>query len=61
MWNSIHPDVRCVPDAEPRPAYCPHDFTKVQLIPADKAYCIAGEVDRADKLYLAIELAQPDT
>jgi hypothetical protein len=36
-----------------------YDFTKTQLIP--QAYCIAGKVNSADKLYLVIESARPDT
>jgi len=29
-----------------------YDFTKAQLIAPDRAYCIAGKVNSADKLYL---------
>ncbi len=29
-----------------------HDFTKAQLIQPGVAYCVAGKVNSADKLYL---------
>jgi hypothetical protein len=38
-----------------------YDFTKAQLISPDQAYCIAGKVNSADKLYLVIESVRPDT
>ena len=37
-----------------------YDFTKAQLISPNKAYCIAGKVNSADKLYLVIESVRPD-
>ena len=38
-----------------------HDFTKAQLIRPGVAYCVAGKVNSADKLYLVIESVRPDT
>ena len=38
-----------------------YDFCKTQLIASDKAYCIAGKVNSADRLYLVIESLRPDT
>ena len=37
------------------------DFTKAQLIRPGVAYCVAGKVNSADKLYLVIESVRPDT
>jgi hypothetical protein len=34
---------------------------KTQLIPPDQAYCIAGKVNSADRLYPVIESVRPDT
>ena len=38
-----------------------YDFTKTQLVPPDQAYCIAGKVNSAAKLYLVIDSVRPDT
>ena len=38
-----------------------YDFSKAQLIRPNVAYCVAGKVNSAVKLYLAIESVQPDT
>ena len=38
-----------------------YDFSKAQLIRPNVAYCIAGKVNSADKLYLVIESVRPDT
>ena len=38
-----------------------YDFSKAQLIRPDVAYCVAGKVNSADKLYLVIESVRPDT
>jgi len=48
-------------DRDTQRVYRLYDFTKTQLIPPDKAYCIAGKVNSADKLYLVIESVRPDT
>jgi hypothetical protein len=47
-------------DRDTQRVYRLYDFTKTQLIPPDQAYCIAGKVNSADKLYLVIESARPD-
>jgi hypothetical protein len=38
-----------------------YDFSKAQLIRPKVAYCVAGKVNSADKLYLVIESVRPDT
>jgi len=48
-------------DRDTQRVYRLYDFTKAQLIPPDQAYCIAGKVNSADKLYLVIESVRPDT
>jgi hypothetical protein len=37
------------------------NLTSAQLIRPDVAYCVAGKVNSADKLYLVIESVRPDT
>lgn len=48
-------------DRDTQRVYRLYDFTKAQLISPDKAYCIAGKVNSADRLYLVIESVRPDT
>jgi len=48
-------------DRDTQRVYRLHDFTKAQLISPDQAYCIAGKVNSADRLYLVIESVRPDT
>jgi hypothetical protein len=48
-------------DRDTQRVYRLYDFTKAQLIPPDMAYCIAGKVNSADRLYLVIESVRPDT
>jgi len=48
-------------DRDTQRVYRLYDFTKAQLILPDKAYCVAGKVNSADKLYLVIESVRPDT
>ena len=48
-------------DRDTQRIYRLYDFTKAQLIPPDQAYCIAGKVNSADRLYLVIESVRPDT
>ena len=48
-------------DLDTQRVYRLHDFTKAQLIRPGVAYCIAGKVNSADKLYLVIESVRPDT
>jgi hypothetical protein len=38
-----------------------YDFSKALLIRPNVAYCVAGKVNSADKLYLVIDSARPDT
>jgi hypothetical protein len=55
---------RCVvfvmKDDSTRRVYRLYDFTKAQLIRPGVAYCVAGKVNSADKLYLVIESVRPD-
>src|ERR1035437_6140174 len=48
-------------DLDTKRVYRLHDFTKAQLIQPDVAYCVAGKVNSADKLYLVIESVRPHT
>jgi hypothetical protein len=48
-------------DLDTQRVYRLHDFSKALLIRPDVAYCIAGKVNSADKLYLVIESVRPDT
>ena len=48
-------------DRDTQRVYRLYDFTKAQLIPPDMAYCIAGKVNSAGRLYLVIESVRPDT
>ena len=48
-------------DLDTQRVYRLHAFTKALLIRPDVAYCIAGKVNSADKLYLVIESVRPDT
>ena len=48
-------------DLDTQRVYRLHDFTKAQLIRPNVAYCVAGKVNSADKLYLVIESVRPDT
>ena len=47
-------------DRDTQRVYRLYDFTKAQLISPNQAYCIAGRVNSADKLYLVIESVKPD-
>jgi hypothetical protein len=47
-------------DLDTQRVYRLHDFTKAQLIRPGVAYCIAGKVNSANKLYLVIESVRPD-
>jgi hypothetical protein len=47
-------------DLDTQRVYRLHDFTKAKLIRPGVAYCIAGKVNSADKLYLVIESVRPD-
>ena len=48
-------------DRDTQRVYRLYDFSKAQLIRPDMAYCIAGKVNSADRLYLVIESVRPDT
>ena len=48
-------------DLDTQRVYRLYDFTKAQLIRPNVAYCVAGKVNSAEKLYLVIESVRPDT
>jgi len=48
-------------DRDTRRVYRLYDFSKAQLIRPGVAYCVAGKVNSADKLYLVIESVRLDT
>jgi len=48
-------------DCDTKRVYRLYDFSKAKLIWPGVAYCVAGKVNSADKLYLVIESARPDT
>jgi len=48
-------------DRDTQRVYRLHDFTKALLIQPNAAYCVAGKVNSADKLYLVIESVRLDT
>jgi hypothetical protein len=48
-------------DRDTQRVYRLYDFTKAQLIRPNVAYCVAGKVNSADKLYLVIDSVRPDT
>jgi len=48
-------------DRDTQRVYRLHDFTKAHLLLPGQAYCVAGKVNSADKLYLVIESVRPDT
>ena len=48
-------------DRDSQRVYRLYDFTKALLIWPNQAYCVAGKVNSADKLYLVIESVRPDT
>ena len=48
-------------DRDTRRVYRLYDFSKAQLIRPDVAYCVAGKVNSADKLYLVVESVRLDT
>jgi hypothetical protein len=58
-----HPSyaVLLMQDRDTRRVYRLYDFSKSQLIRPNVAYCVAGKVNSADKLYLVIESVRPDT
>ena len=48
-------------DRDTQRVYRLYDFSKAQLIRPDVAYCMAGKVNSADKLYLVVESVRLDT
>jgi hypothetical protein len=48
-------------DLDTQRVYRLYDFSKAQLIRPNAAYCVAGKVNSAGKLYLVIESVRPDT
>jgi hypothetical protein len=48
-------------DRDTQRVYRLYDFSKAQLIRPSVAYCVAGKVNSADKLYLVIESVRLDT
>lgn len=48
-------------DRDTQRVYRLHDFTKAHHLEPGRAYCAAGKVNSADKLYLVIESVRPDT
>ena len=48
-------------DRDTKRIYRLHDFTKACVIAPNVAYCVAGKVNSAGKLYLVIESVRPDT
>lgn len=48
-------------DRDTQRVYRLYDFSKAQRMQPDVAYCIAGKVNSADKLYLVIESVRLDT
>lgn len=48
-------------DRDTRRVYRLYDFTKAQLIRPGVAYCVAGKVNSADRLYLVVESVRLDT
>jgi hypothetical protein len=48
-------------DGDTQRVYRLHDFSKAHHLAPGQAYCVAGKVNSADKLYLVIESLKPDT
>jgi hypothetical protein len=48
-------------DHDTKRVYRLYDFTKARVIQPNVAYCVAGKVNSADKLYLVIESVRLDT
>jgi hypothetical protein len=48
-------------DRDTQRVYRLYDFSKALLIQPNVAYCVAGKVNSADKLYLVIESVRLDT
>lgn len=48
-------------DLDTKRVYRLHDFSKAQLIRPGVAYCVAGKVNSADRLFLVVESVRPDS
>ena len=48
-------------DRDTQRVYRLYDFTKAPLVRPGVAYCVAGKVNSADKLYLVVESVRLDT
>jgi hypothetical protein len=48
-------------DRDTQRVYRLYDFSKALLIQPNVAYCVAGKVNSADKLYLVVESVRLDT
>ena len=48
-------------DRDTQRVYRLYDFSKAKLIQPNVAYCVAGKVNSADKLYLVIESVRLET
>jgi hypothetical protein len=48
-------------DRDTQRVYRLHDFSKTHHLVPGQAYCVAGKVHSADKLYLVIESVRSDT
>ena len=48
-------------DLDTQRVYRLYDFSKARLIMPNVAYCVAGKVNSADKLYLVTESVRPAT
>jgi hypothetical protein len=48
-------------DRDTQRVYRLYDFTKALLIRPGVAYCVAGKVNSADRLYLVIDSVRPDS
>ena len=48
-------------DHDAQRVYRLHDFSKALLIRPGVAYCVAGKVNSADRLYLVIDSVRPDS
>ena len=62
-WEQYRAGANVIADAVSVPTadYRKGDFSKALLIQPDMAYCVAGKVNSADKLYLVIESVRLDT
>ena len=48
-------------DRDTQRVYRLYNFTESQLMPPNRAYCIAGTFNSSDELHLVIALVWPDT